>query len=66
VKWADLLRIEERTLDKKGVAAFHGWVAAIDRGEQADRLVARELVAARGSTYGGPPANYVSRPRATR
>lgn len=58
IKWGDLLRIEERTLDRKGVAAFHGWVKqSIAQNKPIDRF-ARELVAARGSTYAVPPANY--------
>jgi hypothetical protein len=58
LKWADLLRIEERTLDRKGVLAFHRWVRqAVADNLPLDRFV-RELVAARGSTYANPPANY--------
>ena len=34
LKWADLLRIEERTLDRKGVQAFHRWI----RGAVADNV----------------------------
>ena len=26
LKWADLLRVEEKTLDRKGVATFHAWI----------------------------------------
>jgi hypothetical protein len=58
LKWADLLRIEERTLDRKGVQNFHHWIRdAVARNVPLDRFV-RDLVSARGSTYTNPPANY--------
>ena len=58
LKWADLLRIEERTLDRKGVQAFHRWIRQAVAGNlPLDRFV-RELVSARGSTYANPPANF--------
>jgi hypothetical protein len=56
-KWADLLRLEEKALDRKGVRVFHQWVRdAIDSGKPLNEF-ARELIAARGSTYQNPPAN---------
>ncbi|HEX8916767.1 MAG TPA: DUF1549 domain-containing protein, partial [Humisphaera sp.] len=58
VKWADLLRVEERTLDRKGVEAVHGWIRqAVADNMPLDRF-ARELVSGVGSTYKNPPANY--------
>jgi Protein of unknown function (DUF1549)/Protein of unknown function (DUF1553) len=58
LKWADLLKIEERQLDKKGMAVFHGWIReSIAKGKPLDQF-ARELIAARGSTYENPPANW--------
>jgi hypothetical protein len=58
LKWGDLLRIEERTLDRKGVQGFHHWIRqAVAENMPLDRFV-RELVSARGSTYANPPANY--------
>ncbi|MDB6070301.1 MAG: hypothetical protein JWL81_1472 [Verrucomicrobiales bacterium] len=58
MKWADLLRVEERILDTKGVAAFHDWIR---QGVAADRpldALAREVVTGLGSTYGNAPANF--------
>jgi Protein of unknown function (DUF1549)/Protein of unknown function (DUF1553) len=56
-KWADLLRLEEKALDRKGVRVFHQWVRdAIASGKPLNEF-ARELIAARGSTYQNPPAN---------
>jgi hypothetical protein len=56
-KWADLLRLEEKALDRKGVRVFHQWVRdAIESGKPLN-VFARELIAARGSTYQNPPAN---------
>jgi hypothetical protein len=58
LKWADLLRIEERSLDRKGVQAFHHWIRqSVAENKPLDEFV-RELIAARGSTYTNPPANY--------
>jgi hypothetical protein len=58
LKWSDLLRNEEKTLDRKGVQNFHEWIRlAIARGKPLDQFV-RELIAARGSTYSSPAANY--------
>jgi mono/diheme cytochrome c family protein len=58
LKWADLLKIEERQLDTKGMEVFHGWIRqSIAENMPLDRF-ARELVAARGSTYQNPPANW--------
>ena len=58
LKWGDLLRNEEKVLDRKGVQAFHGWIrTAIADGRPLNEF-ARELIAARGSTYAQPAANY--------
>lgn len=58
LKWCDLLRVEEKTLDSKGVAAFHGWIRnSIAKGQPMDEFV-RELVSAKGSTYTVPATNY--------
>src|SRR5262249_32965405 len=56
-KWCDLLRNEEKSLDRKGVRVFHQWIReAIAAGKPLNEF-AREIVAARGSTYQNPPAN---------
>jgi len=58
LKWSDLLRNEEKVLDRTGVEAFHGWMReSFDKGKGIDQFV-RELLTARGSTYNNPPANY--------
>jgi hypothetical protein len=58
LKWADLLKIEERQLDTKGMEVFHGWIRkAIAENRPLDQF-AKELIAARGSTYTNPPANW--------
>lgn len=58
MKWADLLRIEEKTLDQKGVENFHAWLRdAFATRKPLDQMV-REIVAGRGSTYEVPPANF--------
>lgn len=58
VKWSDLLRNEELTLDTKGVQNFHHWIRqSLAENKPLDQF-ARELVSARGSTYANPAANF--------
>jgi hypothetical protein len=58
LKWCDLLRTEEKVLDRKGVTVFHHWVRrAIEDGEPLNEF-ARDLIAGRGSTYSDAPANF--------
>lgn len=58
LKWSDLLRNEERTLDQKGVENFHHWIRqSIQNGKPLDTFV-RELISATGSTYGIPASNF--------
>ncbi|HUF61809.1 MAG TPA: DUF1549 and DUF1553 domain-containing protein [Verrucomicrobiales bacterium] len=58
LKWCDLLRVEEKALDRKGVQAFHRWILdALEQGMPLDRF-AQEILSARGSTYAHPPANF--------
>ncbi len=57
-KWADLLRNEEKALDRKGVAVFYRWIAAQFAVDRPLNEFARDILAARGSTYENPPANF--------
>lgn len=58
LKWADLLRVEEKVLDRRGVAAFHGWIReSVARNTPVDAFC-REILTALGSTYEVAPANY--------
>jgi hypothetical protein len=58
LKWADLLRLDERTLDRKGARRFYDWLReSIAANKPLDQF-ARELISARGSTYVEPAANY--------
>jgi Protein of unknown function (DUF1553)/Protein of unknown function (DUF1549) len=58
LKWSDLLRNEEKVLDRKGVEVFYAWIRqAIAEGKPLNEF-ARELIAGRGSTYANPVANY--------
>jgi hypothetical protein len=58
LKWSDLMRNEEKSLDRKGVQAFHSWIRQSFAENKPLDQFARELIAARGSTYANPPANY--------
>jgi hypothetical protein len=63
LKWMDLLRAEERIMDRKGIELLYRWVRqSILEHKPLDQF-AREIIAARGSTYKNPPANFY---RATR
>jgi hypothetical protein len=58
LKWMDLLRAEERILDRKGLELFHRWVReSIAHHKPLDQF-AREIISARGSTYKNPAANF--------
>lgn len=63
LKWMDLLRAEERILDRKGLELFHRWVRDSIAAHKSMDQFAREIISARGSTYRNPPANFY---RATR
>jgi hypothetical protein len=58
LKWSDLLRNEERSLDVKGVQAYHRWIRESLLENKPFDQFARELVSARGSTYQNPAANF--------
>ncbi|MEM7231468.1 MAG: DUF1549 and DUF1553 domain-containing protein [Planctomycetota bacterium] len=58
LKWSDLLRNEEKVLDRKGVGVFHAWIRESLREGKGLHTFARELLTSRGSTYENPPANY--------
>ncbi len=65
LRWADLLRVEEKTLDKKGVEVFQKWIRdSIAADKPVGQFVA-EIIAARGSTYQVPPANFYRALRTT-
>ncbi len=58
LKWADLLRVDERILDTKGVAAFHSWIHDhVAKDKPLDHFT-RAIITAAGSTYTSPPANF--------
>ena len=58
LKWADLLRVEEKTLDRKGVQGFYAWIRSGIAADKPLDQFARELIAARGSTYRDSASNY--------
>jgi hypothetical protein len=58
LKWADLLKNEEKTMGEKGVWVFQRWLRdqlALD--VPLDQF-ARKIVSARGSTWRNPPASF--------
>ncbi len=58
LKWADLFRLEERALDKKGVQLFHEWLVQQVVDNTPLDVFARSVLTARGSTYAVPAANW--------
>lgn len=58
LKWSDVLHNEEKTLDRKGVQSFHRWIReCIAEGKPLNEF-ARELIAAKGSSYRQPATNF--------
>lgn len=58
MKWADLLRNEEKAVDAKGVKHFQKWIRQqVSDDRPLDQFV-HNLLTARGSTYENPAANY--------
>ena len=58
LKWADLLRNEEKTMGEKGVWVFQRWLRdQIARDVPLDELV-RRIVAGLGSTWQNPPSSF--------
>ncbi len=58
LKWADLLRNEEKTMGSKGVWVFQRWLRdQLAAGVPLDEMV-RRIVAARGSTWTNPPSSF--------
>ncbi|MDX1964036.1 MAG: DUF1549 and DUF1553 domain-containing protein [Pirellulales bacterium] len=57
-KWADILRVEEKYLDSKGVRATYEYLrGSLAANKPLDQLC-RELVSTTGSTYDQPASNY--------
>ncbi|MFO0806360.1 MAG: DUF1553 domain-containing protein [Gemmataceae bacterium] len=58
LKWGDLLRINRRALQEKGMWSFHNWVRAQVRDNAPIDAFARDIVTAEGSTFLEGPANF--------
>ena len=57
LRWADLLRVEDKTLDTRGVEVFHDWIHQSVADNKPLNEFAAELIEARGSTYEVPQTN---------
>ena len=58
LKWADVLRSSQKTIQKKGSYGFQAWLRGhLQKNTPIDAIV-RELITASGNTYSNPPANY--------
>ncbi len=58
LKWSDIVRNEEKTLDATGVEKLHNWMRECFANDMPLDQFASALIASRGSTYENPPANY--------
>jgi hypothetical protein len=58
LKWADLLRNEEKTMGDKGVWVFQRWLRDQIAADVPLDEFARRIVSAKGSTYLNPPASF--------
>ncbi len=58
LRWCDLLRVEDKTLDAKGVEVFSHWIRACVSQDRPLHEFAAEIVSGQGSTYSEPAANF--------
>jgi hypothetical protein len=58
LKWADLLRNEEKTMGAKGAWIFQRWLRDQFAADRPLDEVARKIVAGLGSTWRNPPASF--------
>jgi hypothetical protein len=58
LKWADLLRNEEKTMGEKGAWVFQRWLRDQIAADRPLSEFARDLLTARGSTWRNPPASF--------
>jgi len=58
LKWADLLRNEEKTMGPKGAWVFQRWLRDQIAAERPMDEVARRIVTGLGSTWRNPPASF--------
>jgi hypothetical protein len=58
LKWADVLRNEEKTMGPKGVWVFERWLRDQFAADVPLDEVVRRIVAARGSTWTNPPSSF--------
>jgi hypothetical protein len=53
-----VLKVESRTLDEKGMKAFHSWIREAVRVNRPVNQFVSEIIASRGSTYQVAPSNF--------
>jgi hypothetical protein len=58
LKWGDLLRLQKNRIGDTGVYKFYQWLVDVFRTNKPFNQFAAELLAAQGSTYQHPAANY--------
>ncbi|MDB5349011.1 MAG: Protein of unknown function (DUF1553)/Protein of unknown function [Planctomycetota bacterium] len=58
LKWADVLRNEEKTMGLKGVWSFQRWLRDRIAADLPMDEFARQIVTAQGSTWQNPPASF--------
>ena len=58
LKWADILRNEEKAMGDKGVWVFQRWLRDQVAADVPLDEFARRIVSAKGSTYRNPPASF--------
>lgn len=58
LKWADLLRNEEKTMGAKGAWVFHRWLRDQIAGDVPEDEMVRRIVTGLGSTWQNPPSSF--------
>lgn len=58
LKWADALRVESRTMDKKGMTKFHSWIRDAVAANRPVNEFVYDIIASQGSSYEIPQTNF--------
>ncbi len=58
LKWADILRLNEKFMDSKGLKTFHGWIRDWVAADKPMDAFVRELMLAQGGSLEVPPINF--------
>ncbi|MDP6930690.1 MAG: DUF1549 domain-containing protein [Planctomycetota bacterium] len=64
MQWAEILKVESRTLEGKGMHAYTNWLKAAFRKNQPIDQIVKELLTGVGGSFESPPVNFYIAERA--